>query len=304
MNFTNLSINNTIVHTIPPYLNSFENCLFFHMESTGHFWRNSYIKSISILFQNEDFSWTKREWQSEQESDEYDLLLAFHKEVQNFMYLIGFNSTSFHLPYLEQKYKAYGISSPFEKKIHIDQFREIRPIGKELHISTKLNNLRIFFHFEDDVSDVECIAASSALFIYPQIFDGAFSVEQTEQYMDELLFTCKTDFPFPSNIRIHDEEFYLIGIQNSLKIKTKIPDGNLKLYYSNYKDYFYLPEEDMIIHKSLAASISKEKKIKATAENCFSYLPCTENFRNNPDSQKKYLIALLKHYRTMKKGTR
>lgn len=301
MNFTNSTINYTKTFYIPPYIKTYENCLFFHIESTGHFWRNSYVKSISILYQVRDGEWMKKEWYLKQESDEYDLLMTFYEEVRPFSCLIGFNSTSFSIPYLEQKYKAYDILSPFTDKIHFDQLRELKPIGKQLHISTKLTDLRIFLQLDDHISDVECIAASSALFVFLQIFDGAFCVEAVELHLEELLFTCKTDIAFPTDIRIHHDEFYLIGKENSLKIKVKILDGNLKLYYSNYKDYFYLPEEDMVIHKSLASTISKDKKVKAAARNCFSYLPCTEKFMNNSDSQRKYLIALLQHYRGEKK---
>ena len=52
----------------------------------------------------------------------------------------------------------------------------------------------------------------------------------------------------------------------------------MKYFYSNYKDYYYLPDDDMAIHKSVAAYVDKNYKMKATAQNCYTrkyscYLP-------------------------------
>ena len=52
MNFTNLSINNTIQIFDLPKINSYENVSFFHMLTTGHFWRNTSITELSVLFKS------------------------------------------------------------------------------------------------------------------------------------------------------------------------------------------------------------------------------------------------------------
>ena len=44
----------------------------------------------------------------------------------------------------------------------------------------------------------------------------------------------------------------------------------LKYFYSNYKDYYYLPQEDMAIHKSLATFVDKDFREKAKPENCYT----------------------------------
>lgn len=269
---------------------------FFHCISTGHYWRNSTITELSILYQLKDETWQKESWQLETESDEYDMLESFSRSLIPFSALIGFNSTSFHIPYLEQKFKAYEIDSPFPSKTHIDLLKEIKAIGKQLHISTKLNDLRIFLNLPDTMTEIECIVSSVLLFQYRDILSGKFFVRKIESMDGELLFYCKTELPFPSDIRIHNEEFYLIGKDDDLKIKVKFYDNKLKLYYPNYKDYYYLPEEDMVLHKSLASAVSKEKREKATYQNCYGYIEYTESFKENLPAAKKYLVSLLTHY--------
>lgn len=296
MNFENIDTKITIYS--PEYLGieSYNDVFFFHTITTGHYWRNSKIIELSLLHLNSNKRWILEKWSLEKESDEYDMLKDFCDKLNTASCLIGFNSNSFHIPYLNNKCKAYDLPNPLVNKRQIDLLKILKPIGKQLHISTKLNDLRILLNLPDELSEVECVAASTALFLYQDIFRGNFFVDQAKIIGDELLFSCKTETLFPASIRIHDEEFYLIGDNNDLKIKVKTESAHVKLYYQNYKDYYYIMDENIIIHKSLADTISKDKKRKAKPEECFSYISCTESFLSNKENQKKYLVALLGHF--------
>lgn len=296
MNFENIDTKITIFPSEYMGLDSYKNTCFFHMITTGHFWRNSMITELSLMYLNEENQWICQIWTLEKEADEYDMLEAFAHKISAVNCIIGFNSNSFHIPYLAHKFQAYELENPLEEKKRIDLLKTLKPIGKKLHISTKLNDLRLFLHLSDELSEIECIGAATALFVYPVILQGTFDVKNAEVLNDELIFFCETTVPFPEDIRIHDDEFYLIGEKNELKIKVKTESNRLKLWFKNYKDYFYLPEDDMVIHKSLASTISKDKKRKAKPEECFSYITCTEVFLNNRENQKKYLVALLEHF--------
>lgn len=57
-----------------------------------------------------------------------------------------------------------------------------------------------------------------------------------------------------------------------------IYEEELKYFYANYKDYFYLPTEDVALHKSIASFVDKDYREQATASNCYTrkfsnYLP-------------------------------
>ena len=52
----------------------------------------------------------------------------------------------------------------------------------------------------------------------------------------------------------------------------------MKYFYASYKDYYYLADEDMAVHKSVSSYVNKEYRTQATAETCYtrkysSYLP-------------------------------
>ncbi len=44
----------------------------------------------------------------------------------------------------------------------------------------------------------------------------------------------------------------------------------MKYFYSNYKDYYYLPKEDVAIHKSVASFVEKDYRRQASARNCYT----------------------------------
>lgn len=57
---------------------------------------------------------------------------------------------------------------------------------------------------------------------------------------------------------------------NRIDLTLDMYETELKLFYKDYKNYYYLPKEDMVVHKSLAAFVDKENKEKATSSNCYT----------------------------------
>ena len=57
---------------------------------------------------------------------------------------------------------------------------------------------------------------------------------------------------------------------HTMSMTLPLIHGELKYFYENYKDYYYLPEEDYAIHKSVAAFVDKDYRKKASAQNCYT----------------------------------
>ena len=55
-----------------------------------------------------------------------------------------------------------------------------------------------------------------------------------------------------------------------MKLVIPVYTGILKFFYDNYKDYYYLPEEDTAIHKSVASFVDSSHRKKATAKTCYT----------------------------------
>ena len=91
-----------------------------------------------------------------------------------------------------------------------------------------------------------------------------------------ILFDVNTALPKPVSANANGCYFRGADVECSLKIP--IYDSELKYFYSNYHDYYYLPAEDMALHKSVAGYVDKAYRVPATAAHCYtrkvsSYLP-------------------------------
>ena len=108
----------------------------------------------------------------------------------------------------------------------------------------------------------------------------------------EMMITLQNTYPVPKRIFHQSNDFYILINKNITKIRIPIFEGELKFFYPNYKDYFYLPVEDMAIHKSVASYVDKEYREKAKASNCYTrkqgkFLPQYDTIMN-PIFKKDY----------------
>ncbi len=98
----------------------------------------------------------------------------------------------------------------------------------------------------------------------------------------ELLVTLTSDCHLPFTITLSNDLYYMIRSNNTIKLRIIILEKELKHFFQQYKDYYYLPMEDMAIHKSVAVYADKSNRRKANASNCYvkkkgSFLPQPAN---------------------------
>ena len=101
----------------------------------------------------------------------------------------------------------------------------------------------------------------------------------------------------PENVRVPAgtaslDGCYLAFQDDRIVLKVPIYSGKLHYYYSNYKDYYYLPKLDQAVHKSIAAYVDPRHREQAKAENCYtgkvgSFLPEWTKFQT-PFFQEHY----------------
>ncbi len=101
---------------------------------------------------------------------------------------------------------------------------------------------------------------------------------------------------FPEDKDVFSLKLKISG--NQLTVILPVYEGELKYFYENYRDYFYLPKEDTAIHKSIAQFVDKEFKIKAKPTTCYNkkygrFFPQVENmftpyFKNNYNDKITY----------------
>jgi hypothetical protein len=63
---------------------------------------------------------------------------------------------------------------------------------------------------------------------------------------------------------------YLTGDKNIVHLVIPVTQSDLKYFFQNWKDYYYLPLEDIAVPKSIATHVDKDLRQQAKATTCYT----------------------------------
>lgn len=169
----------------------------------------------------------------------------------------------------------------FEKFLRIkrqDQFGggELIDVYKE-YVKTK-NEKLLFPLLLHNYEDVEYMGFLTELLSYKDLLEGGFIIDtfSINQYVDyegnerqELSMIIRNKLPIPIETIYTDKNIYCKITEDITVIKVQAIEDTLKLFYPNYKDYYYLPKEDKAVHKSLGQFVQRPYREQAKASNCY-----------------------------------
>ncbi len=149
---------------------------------------------------------------------------------------------------------------------------------------TKFLESTLFLHNADDIKGMLSILP---ILSYSDLFQKQLATKkvQANSYRDfggntkkELLITLALPSPLPQSFSTSVNSCYLRAEGNEATLRVPIYEEELKYFYANYKDYYYLPNEDVALHKSVATFVDKQYRTQATAASCYTrkhslYLP-------------------------------
>lgn len=127
--------------------------------------------------------------------------------------------------------------------------------------------------------DVVGMVSILPILAYYDLFNGDVKAKkvQANYYTDyngnrrqELLITLILPSALPVSISSSVNNCYFKGYGEIATLRIPLYDEELKYYYANYKDYYYLPTEDVALHKSVAQFVDKEHRVQATAATCYT----------------------------------
>ncbi|MCR4617208.1 MAG: ribonuclease H-like domain-containing protein [Lachnospiraceae bacterium] len=142
----------------------------------------------------------------------------------------------------------------------------------------------LLLHNEDDLKGMLSILPMLAYF---DLFNNSVMVKRASanNYKDyngatrqELILTAELPVTLPRPVSASANGCYFHGEGAEGSFRIPIYNEEMKYFYANYKDYYYLPEEDVALHKSVASFVNKEQRTQATAATCYTrkqsrYLP-------------------------------
>jgi hypothetical protein len=288
-----------------------ENLLFFDIETTGLSANRSMVYLIGCAYFKGD-SLKLTQFFADTPDCENEVIENFLKMINKDTILISFNGANFDIPFIVKRSRLLKIQAEnlnflaecehadilrivrsCAKLLSLDDYRQktvevflglnrkdslgggdLIPIYRDYVIShDKESKELILLHNHDDL---EGLAYVSTVYAYRTLYDHSYTFEAVTRNDDTLSFVLKSPFTFPQTV---SKKAFLgnscINLQlKDDKILLNIPlfEGTLKYFYPNYKDYYYLTEEDCAVHKSVAAFVYKNHRRKATAKNCYSKL--------------------------------
>ncbi len=295
-----------------------EQILFLDIETTGFTAKTSYLYLIGCAFYKENrwqmIQWFADDYSQEKElliaffefMKDYSYLIHFNGNNFDLPFLLQ-KCIQHDLPYDFGEMDGIDIYrriSPFKfflklnncKQKTIEQFlglhREDQFSGGELisiyHDYVKdptdsaLKSL-LLHNAEDILGMLQCLP----ILAYSDLLCAPIKVKKVQansyknmngQKCRELFMFVAPETPLPVSVSYAANDCYFKSENDLITLKVPIIEAELKYFYANYKDYYYLPEEDIALHKSVASFVEKEHRQQANAHNCYTrkhsdYLP-------------------------------
>ena len=144
-----------------------------------------------------------------------------------------------------------------------------------LNHSNDILDILVLHNHDDLVGMTKLIS----LLAYPMVFNEKLNLKKLEEINNpsydqfpnkEIHFQMELSNKVPKRVTCGNNTFYLTLYENIAELSVKAYTRELKYFYPNYKDYYYLPIEDTAIHKSIAFYVDKNFKTRAKAANCYS----------------------------------
>lgn len=133
---------------------------------------------------------------------------------------------------------------------------------------------------EHNYEDVVGMKNIAPILSYAHLFRGNLK-SVTDQRLDavraydgnvvkELTLTILPEYPLPKRVFFQMDHLYFFGDRGKVSLVIRLFEGELKHFFPNHKDYYYLPEEDCAIHKSVASFVDRRYRKQATAATCYT----------------------------------
>lgn len=299
--------------------------VFYDIETTGLSRYSTFLYLIGALVQ-ENNNWFLYQWMSENEKEEVKILCEFFDFLKHATATIQYNGKRFDQPYLEERYKKNNIPSPFENLPTLDLYQELKPCKELLNLSRmKQPDLENFLGLDSrnycdggkcirlykayckkadpvlletimghNKEDLLGLGRIFSMLSYRMLFEGKYEPLEADYYENkQILMKFALPSPIPIPISRKGFDFYFTAKNQKGALMITLTNNRIRQFYSNYKDYDYVPGEDSAIPKVLSRYMDKNLREKARPENCYTWFTCNEEFLKNKDKQRQYLNSTI-----------
>ena len=251
--------------------------LFLDIETTGLGAEQASVYLIGCIYHQAD-GWNLIQWMDTTGSQEKEILSSFLLFASSYKILVHYNGDRFDLPFLRKRieYQCGGDLVKIFKKFTVDPDPALMQ--------------KLLTHNEADVTGLLSLLP---LLIFRDLEEPQFRVRkaQANYYTDydgsrkeEMFLFFRLPRALPAPVYASADHCYVKIEGDSGTLKIPLYTEVMKYFYANYKDYYFLPAEDMAVHKYLASYVDKTRRVQARPETCYtrkagSFLPQWDLFR-------------------------
>lgn len=306
------------------------NYILFDIETTGLKKETTMLYLIGYIHL-ENHSWNFIQLFNDDGKSEKEMLVYFFSILHPDSCLVHYNGLRFDVPYVDYKRKSYQLNETLHNFSQLDLYREFSRLKNILMLDgKKQKDLEKFFglsrndkltggelipiyysylktrdhctlsllllHNEEDVLGL--LSLLEAFLPYNALEQESYLIEDLKKENDTLDISFSLSLALPKQLRRKKDGVYLQIEKEQGNLSLSIPRQELKFFYPNYKEYYYLPMEDYSIHKSIAQFVEKDHRKKATAKTCYQkkigeFLPIYKTF---PRENLANLEQFRRHY--------
>lgn len=284
-----------------------ESSLFFDIETTGFSPSLSFLFLIGAVYRQEGV-WHLTQWFAEELTEQPVILDAFFRLAARFHTLVQFNGLTFDLPFLREKAAAFHLPCPLEDMDCLDLYQRFRPLKKLLGpprmnqgtLESYVGWLRqdtlsgkamvslyqkytasreaelaeqMLLHNHDDMVGMTRILRLAPVMM---LFDGIIekAADKTPAALPAsggepfFLLSLELSAPLPAPLDVKKGAYQLRAEKKKGVLSIPFCHATLFHFFPDYRNYYFLPLENQVIHKSVAAYVDKEYRTPARPENC------------------------------------
>lgn len=277
-----------------------DDVVLFDIETTGFAAEATSLYLIGCCYYHHG-KWIITQWFNDDGNSEEEIIHCFMNFIKNYKFLIHYNGDGFDIPYITKKLDMYKLDYTFNSIESIDIYKQIKSFKDVLHLDNfkqktiekflGINRLdkysggdliKVYNDYlkentdsgrqlllQHNYEDLEGLVYCSSLLAYTKLKAGCFVVKKMSVRDNRLLFSLTLDYSLPKRITLGVNGIIITAYQKEATINVPIVSEELKFFFDNYKEYYYLPAEDMAVHKSVATYVDKNYREPAKKDTCY-----------------------------------
>ncbi len=268
------------------------------IETSGLNKHIDYVVCIGITFTNEKDEVTEHQWMLQLPEEEKELLKHFLEFTQDFSHVYTYGGKHFDWPFLLARCAFHQLDLSMLQSLHlIDMKKSLQHFGAtRVNLEDALGAVRhsttsgkalakiyktyqscgetiykrlILDHNKDELS---------TLLNFYELYQTLYHLKhyrfiRMTESSDSISFSFEVPYIFNTSFQGYSKNiaiYWTPGTQ-TLDIKVAFSWLNLKQYLTPYKDYYYIPSQNQLLHRTLASFVAAPDKRKASKEECTIY---------------------------------